>query len=222
MNIAYTDRYAAYRRAYDSAFLPANRCQGERTAELGDGFMLRTQSYEGEASEHELLDREGRVVYSWRNLDDDGEFATLIRHRNGKCYLLFRRELYGYSVLEVDTEKEFHFVPSESFPEPGVEAQETFIWTGVSYDPVSGLLAASGCYWACPSGTVLLDFSDPMTECPWLDLHERLDPDYTLYGSVDFDRWDGQGGVYLRVFRNETGAYETLRLPAEKLAWKEE
>ena len=224
MNVAYTEHYAAYRSSYDPVFLPANRCPGEETADLGDGFTLRTRSYEKKmkfavgASEHELLNREGRVVYSWRNLDDDGEFAALVHHRNGRRYLLFRRELYGYSVLEIETGREFHFVPSESFPELGEAGQETFIWTGVSYDPVSGLLAASGCYWACPNGTVLMDFSDPMAERPWLDLHERVDPDYDLYDSVDLDRWDGEGGLYLRVFRNETRQYETLHLTAEELA----
>ena len=44
-----------------------------------------------------------RDRYAWRNMDTDGEFCSLFRHRNGKHYLIFRTELYGYSVLEVES-----------------------------------------------------------------------------------------------------------------------
>lgn len=224
MNIACTPRYTAYRREHDALFVPACRSpRPERVTELGDGLRVRTRFYEGQvtcavhASENVLTDAEGRVLYSWRNLNDDGEFAALVRHAGGRRYLVFRRELYGYSVLEIDTGRDFHFVPEESFPERREDFRETFIWTGASYDPVSGLLAASGCFWACPNDTLVLDFSRPLAECPTVNLHEVLDPDYERYDDINLDRWDGQGGMVLRVSSAEDGRYSTLHVTREQL-----
>lgn len=224
LNAAYTGRYAAYRGEHDALFVPACRSgQAERVIELGEGLAVRSRHYEGRiicavhASENELMDGAGRVLYQWRNLNDDGEFVSLVRHGNGRRYLIFRRELYGYSVLEIDTGRDFHFVPEESFPERRENFRETFIWTGASYDPVSSLLAASGCFWACPNDTLVLDFSRPLGECPTVDLHEVLDPDYEKYDGIDLDRWDGQGGMVLRVSSAEDGRYSTLCVRREEL-----
>lgn len=224
MNIACTRRYAERRSAHAPLFVPACRSgRPERLTELGDGLRVRTRYYEGvvehavHASESELLDGGGQVLYRWRNLDDDGEFAALIRHANGRRYLIFRRELYGYSVLEIDTGRDFHFVPAGSFPDEGEPFQETFIWTGASYDPASGLLAASGCFWACPNDTLVLDFAHPLEECPAVDLHDLLDPDYEKYDDIDLDRWDGRGGMFLCVSSAETGQYSALHLTREQI-----
>ncbi len=224
MNIAYTPRYAAYRAAHAAIFTPAHRSgRSEQVTPLGDGLRLRTWYCGGEAacrvhaSESELLDGCGQVLYRWQKLNGDGEFAALIRHANTRRYLIFRRELYGYSVLEIETGRDFHFVPAESFPEEGEDFRETFIWTGASYDPVSGLLAASGCFWACPNDTLVLDFACPLSECPTVNLHEVLDPEYEKYDDIDLDRWDGRGGMFLRVSSAETGRYGALHLPQERL-----
>lgn len=224
MNIACTPRYISYRAAHDALFVPACRsARPERLTELGDGLRVFTEYYEGQveyavhASESRLADSQGQVLCRWRNLNDDGEFAALVRHVNGRRYLVFRRELYGYSVLEIETGRDFHFVPGESFPAEGERFRETFIWTGVSYDPVSGLLAVSGCVWACPNNTLVLDFSQPLLECPTVDLHEMLDPDYEKYDDIDLDHWDGKGGMVLRVSSAETGQYGTLHVRREEI-----
>lgn len=39
---------------------------------------------------------------AWRNLDTDAKFCSMFRHRGGNHYLIFRTELYGYSVLEME------------------------------------------------------------------------------------------------------------------------
>ena len=135
-------------------------------------------------SESELLDNEGKVRYVWRNLDTDGEFCSLFRHRNGKYYLIFRTELYGYSVLEVESGQEMHYVPACVHPEEGQKAEEVFIWTGADYDPGADLLAVTGCIWACPYSTIVLDFSCPLQPQPpehWLDLRHIVDPDNTRF-----------------------------------------
>ena len=137
-----------------------------------DGYSVRSKAYfyNGDlhlnGSESELLDKAGKVRYAWRNLDTDGEFCSMFRHRSGKHYLIFRTELYGYSVLEVESGQELHYVPACVYPEAGRKAEEVFIWTSADYDLGSDLLAVTGCIWACPCSTIVLDFSSPLQPHP--------------------------------------------------------
>ena len=206
-----------------SLFTPEHRHpELDHTEELPDGFFVRFQSFNGEIgkfrlrmSESVLFDKDGRGRFFWRNLDDDGEFASLIHHANGKHYLVFRFDLYGYGVLELESLQDIRYFPPQSFPADREDFKETFIWTGVNYDPHSNLLAVSGCYWACPYSVVVLDFSAPLTEQPverWLDVHGIIDPDYGIYDDIAFDRWEN-GVLCLKG----DGALGDIRLTAEEL-----
>ena len=86
-NIAYEKRYQDWRAQYDTLFVPENR--------NGDLHL--------NGNENEPLDKESEVRYTWGNLDTDAEFWSMFRHSNGNHYLIFRTELYGYSVLEVES-----------------------------------------------------------------------------------------------------------------------
>jgi len=101
---------------------------------------------------------DGKKVYSFRSVDEDGTFCKLITHSNGKRYLIFRRDLYGYSLLEIETLRDFHYFPACHL-KPNAE---TFIWTDVLYNSNSNLMVVDGCYWACPWDLALVDFSDPL------------------------------------------------------------
>ena len=172
-NIANEKRYWDWRAQYDTMFAPENRfpLQDEQFP-LVDGYSVRSKAYfyNGDlhlnGSESELLDKAGKVRYAWRNLDTDGEFCSMFRHRSGKHYLIFRTELYGYSVLEVESGQELHYVPACVYPEAGRKAEEVFIWTSADYDLGSDLLAVTGCIWACPCSTIVLDFSSPLQPHP--------------------------------------------------------
>ena len=182
-NIAHEKRYRDWRAQYDAMFAPENRSpQQDEQFPLTDGYSIRSKAYlyDGDlhlcGSESELLDNDDKVRYAWRNLDTDGEFCPLFRHRNGKHYLIFRTELYGYSVLEVESGQEMHYVPARVHPEEGQKAEEVFIWTGADYNPHTDLLAVTGCIWACPYSTIVLDFSCPLQPQPperWLDAAHR-------------------------------------------------
>ena len=163
-NIAHEKRYRDWLAQYDAMFAPENRSpQQDEQFPLTEGYSIRSKAYiyDGDlhlcGSESELLDNEGKVRYAWRNLDTDGEFCSLFRHRNGKHYLIFRTELYGYSVLEVESGQEMHYVPACVHPEEGQKTEEVFIWTGADYDPGTDLLAVTGCIWACPYSTIVLE-----------------------------------------------------------------
>lgn len=94
-NIAHEKRYRDWLAQYDAMFAPENRSpQQDEQFPLTDGYSIRSKAYiyDGDlhlcGSESELLDNEGKVRYAWRNLDTDGEFCSLFRHRNGKHYLI--------------------------------------------------------------------------------------------------------------------------------------
>ena len=185
---------------------------------------MRTSRYQGgacRAVRHQLLDIGGRVVYTWDNINDGGEFYQLIPHTNGNHYLVFREDLYGYSVLEVETGRTMHYIPEKSWPLDGRQGKETFIWTNVAYDAATNLLAVWGCCWACPNSMVFLDFSDPLSvqDCGcWVEMHEIMDPDYGLFDDIEMTNWNVRGWTCFQCTSatEDAGQMEEL-VPQEKI-----
>lgn len=225
MNVYHTPQYQKFRQEH--AFLFSEDCLCQRPGkepELPQGWTVRTSRYQGgvcRAARHQLLDSGGQVVYTWDNINDDGEFYQLLPHANGNHYLVFREDLYGYSVLEVETGRTMHYIPEKSWPLDGRQGEETFIWTNVAYDAATNLLAVWGCYWACPNSMVFLDFSDPLSEqdcgC-WVEMHEIMDPDYDLFDDIDMINWNVQGWTCFECTSatEDTGRTEEL-VPQEKI-----
>lgn len=142
----------------------------------------------------------------------------MIHHANGEKYLIFRQDLYGYSVLNLETLEDFHYLPEEAFPQEKEKFSETFIWTDVSYSSKNNLLAVIGCFWACPSSVILLDFTDPMVaQEKWLDLHLVVDSTYDLYDDLTFLAWNNDGSLTLQGENNETQSMETFILSSDQL-----
>ena len=148
MNVYHTPQYQDYRQRCGFVFSEAHRSSlPGKTQSLAEGYSVRTDYYTGQldyqicAARHSLLDGAGRAVHTWDNLDFDGEFCSLISHANGNHYLVFREDLYGYSVLEVETGRTMHYIPEKSWPLDGGIGQETFIWTNAAYDSSTSLLA---------------------------------------------------------------------------------
>ena len=228
MNVYQSPQYQAFRRECAFVFEEAYRSQRPRTeAELPGGWSVCTDYYTGvktyqiRAARHRLLDGGGQIVYTWDNLDCDGEFSVLISHANGNRYLIFREDLYGYSVLEVETGRTVHYIPERSWPLDGGQAEETFIWTGAAYDPGTNLLAVSGCYWACPNGTLLLDFSDPLAEQDWgqwLEVQDAVDPDYGRYDGIELERFGEDGLLHFRTCGAVDGSRGGFTLTADQVS----
>jgi len=221
MNRVDMAEYRAWQEKCSVVFAPQFRSSDyDKIETLEEGFTVISTAYEKIvevyrvlASENELRDSGGQVVYTWRNLNIDGAFCHLFRHENGCRYLVFRRDLYGYSVYELESGREFHYIPSQ---------RETFIWTDAHYDPASGLLAVAGCFWAAPFSVIVLDFTDPLQKRPeesWLDVHEIVDPEWIIYEDIDYVGWNGDM-LELRALHGETGKYENLSLSAQTLREK--
>lgn len=94
------------------------------------------------------------------------------------------------------------------------------IWTGVKYDACTNLLAVEGCYWACPSSVVFLDYTNLLGEhgCEeWIDLRELIDADYTAYDELAVSKWDGaQGKLHITAYNNTTDTKDNLLLNISK------
>ena len=87
MNVYHTPQYQAYRQECAFVFSEEHRASlPGKCQELFDGWSVRTDYYAGQrkyqlrAARHQLLDSGGQVVYTWDNLDYDGEFCKLIVH----------------------------------------------------------------------------------------------------------------------------------------------
>ena len=123
------------------------------------------------------LYRKEAFIFEWRYTGEHDRRASIIHHANGKEYLVFYENLYGYSVLDLTSMKTANYIPRESSIHDE-RFEETFIWVVPHYDPFNSLLAVEGCIWAAPYSIVVLDFSDPMQIIEagrWADLdYDRL------------------------------------------------
>ena len=181
---------------------------GNRQYALSDNYIVYIDDYFGKVgkfnirgSECRLFDNANNMIAKWFSVDNDGDFYKLIKHRNGNAYLIFRQDLYGYSVLDVTARKIMQF-----FPEESLNGNETFIWTDVEYNPINDILAVSGCFWACPCGIHLFIFESPMNESQkFVDLVACFDNGYDIYDDVEFIKWNGCD-LYVTCFNIETNS----------------
>ena len=150
----------------------------------------------------------GRIIYSFRTYDGSGYFWKIL-HQNGGQYLVFRQELYGYSVLDIETKKEYQYFPKGSFP-----SGETFIWAILYYNPNNNILAVDGCYWACPASIVLADFTNPMEDTVYIDINEYNGDGYQ---DMEFSRWDGTNLVC--KLRGKKSGTEVVIKESEYMSW---
>lgn len=150
-------------------------------------------------------------IISWRCIDDRAEFFSLIRHANGKFYLVFRQDLYGYSVLELDRGRIMRFVP-----DAWTLGKESFILSGARYLRDWDALAVDGCYWAAPNGVHLVSFAEPMSEEQrYVDVLDCMQGGYDIYEQADFAGFEGNE-LSLKCFRAGTLLYENIKISRER------
>lgn len=69
-----------------------------------------------------LSDDTKRIIHQWKSFDNDAVFEKIITHQNGNNYLVYREELYGYTVFDLTNRKEFQY-----FPQCVLDGREYFI-----------------------------------------------------------------------------------------------
>lgn len=209
-NIAYSSEYLDYTNQFHYVISDEYFKEIE-TIELSQDFSVKVIHYQDssrktlphqvECNLCQLINTKGEIVFSTMNYADDGAFFDLIEHSNGRKYLVFRKELYGYCVLDLNTMTDYQYYPEESF-----RGGETFIWTGTHYNKNTNLLVAEGCYWACPFELFVVDFSEPASvPYPEFRLCEYLGDDD--FGYMEFKCWDDHDHLVFKYFDNKAGQY---------------
>ena len=174
-----------------------------------DAYRLGATSFSG--GEYTLFDASKTQIKSWRCIDDRAEFFSLIRHADGKFYLVFRQDLYGYSVLDLASAQIMRFVP-----DAWLDGKESFIWDGVHYLRGWDALAVDGCYWAAPNGVHLVSFAEPMSEEQrYVDVLDCIRGGYDIYEQADFAGFEGNE-LSLKCFRADTLRYENIIISCEQ------
>lgn len=204
-NIAYTEEYMREREKSDYLFVDKfmiNECEVKKLkykdhivkstsyCEICDsGYKCHNVLYA------EVFNGEGNKVYEFKNIDYNTDLLIEIEHSNGHNYLIFSTDLYGYSVLNLDNYKDYHYMPEN--PKDGTD--ESFIWTDVKYCKRNNIIAVEGCIWACPFGTFFYDFSIP-EELP----HDLIYSIYDMDGEINIDTdaiplyWNEDGTIVLK------------------------
>lgn len=174
-----------------------------------DAYRLGATNFGG--GEYTLFDTHKTQIKSWRCVDDRAEFFSLIRHANGKFYLVFRQDLYGYSVLELDRGRIMRFVP-----DAWTLGKESFIFSGAHYLRGWDALVVSGCYWGAPNGVHLVSFAEPMSEEQrYVDVLDCIQSGYDIYEQADFAGFEGNE-LSLKCFRADALRYENIKISREQ------
>lgn len=108
-------------------------------------------NYNHREKAHVLLEK-GDLKYECDCFDRhrwDNMFYPL--NMNGNAYLLFRKTLYGFTLLNTDTLTE----TCDYFPEIVLNGEESFII--VDAKMLGNVIIFDGCYWACPYACVAYD-----------------------------------------------------------------
>ncbi len=222
-NAVNTDKYRLHTKKLMPFFCDENRTDTKFIEIKGDSkkYRISVHHYSWKIGEYHYRGTEGFLYESdvfrtkWYCFNDSSVFYQLISHKNEREYLIFRQELYGYSVLDIESGQIMQFYPKCSF-----EGMETFIWTQVHYHPENNVLAVEGCYWACPYSVQLFSFENPMNENPkFVDIISLLDGDYDVYDELEFLKWE-EGNLHLKAFLVDNSKTMEIVIPKEQyLCW---
>lgn len=201
-NIAYSDKYEQMRLSAMNIFTKRNFV-GERSSTLSNGDIVVFRDYEQmiDRCHHSgskfLLKRNSETIYSLDMPIDTGSIIceSIIEHQNGSYYILLRTELYGYSLLDLNSLKVQHYIPDGR-----LSGKESFIWLNAVYCKNNSLLAVEGCYWACPGSILIVDLSQP--EIMPFQEYDLMDVVDNYEGDIDFVRWEDDGSLTYKDANN--------------------
>lgn len=215
-NAAYTNEYLEYRKQFDYIFVDKYKSDDDEVKNLSDGKHTLVISYYYDeshevlqynvcASKTQVLDSSGTTVAEVSNISYSVDFFSEVEHSNGKRYLLFSIDLYGYSIMDLSNYKVYHYIPEESF----TGHEETFIWTDALYCCKNNILAVDGCIWASPWSTYFFDFTNPV-KLPYDLICSSYDMDGDLNISSDVTpmRWNDDGTMVIKCCVDEEGTKE--------------
>jgi len=204
-NVAYSKQYLKQKSEIISNSLQEEYKKKETVHQEGNYRRVVTE-YRNDnyyCSKNQVYDSSNTLIHEYISTYHHSFFCTSIKHKNGKEYLFYKENLYGYSVFEIESKKTFQYIPYRSF-----NGKETFIATDVYYNENNNIFAIEGCYWACPVDTILVEINNPLEQfSKYLALHELLDKDYEKYDDICFVNWHGTD-LELKCYNIEIEPYK--------------
>ena len=167
--------------------------------ELDDGYCVKVYTVLDELHSISIYDKEytlcrlykdDKFLHEWVNIGISTLDLNIFKHSNGHKYLIYNIDLYGYSVLELDTLKNVNYLPIESYKD-GDEFDETFIFCDAHYNEYNDCLAVEGCFWSAPDSIMLLDFKEPLKIIEankWIDMNDVIGKE--RYHNIDFESFN--------------------------------
>lgn len=219
-NIYYTEAYrrhlAELEYIFDGKYLKDTE---ERS--LSEGFFLEYENYSDNKISAGILtlkDPCGQEIFNTKAYDSRCiQVSELFTHSDGRKYLFYCEDLYGYSVLRLEGRKTMHYIPKGSCRK-GQTVGESFITVNFNYDPQTNIAAADGCFRAAPYDVAILDMSEPLREPDKITtLFPIINPehDYDLIGEIEFKEW--QKGGRLIITADTASGREEMAFTAEAL-----
>ena len=199
MNLQYQAFFTKNQQAYgkDECFLETD------SKDLVNGYLVQWDSYgecrraqNGVLCKHTFIQKcrllyKQTILFEYDSIYDMAHVSSIIKHQNGKSYFLFKTDLYGLNVYDMQSKEVFYYMPEGYQHNYNQICGESFIITTIHYDDKTNLIAYEGCYWGGPSDVMVGDFSNPMRFNPILkSIHEMIDPEYECYDNIDFNKWE--------------------------------
>lgn len=179
-----------------------------------ENFKKNYELLEQEGSICQIYDDNDELIYEWKCAYNKSRFSNIIHHSNDKKYLIFTEDLYGYSVLELDTLKNIHYILPQS-----IYQNETFIWEDFHYNKENDYLAIDGCFWGHPTSIIIVDFKNPLEiqeSNEWIDIHNIIDPNYEKYDDIEFIMWD-HNKLQIKAENNNTEKTENITISINEI-----
>ena len=167
--------------------------------------LFNEEINEGYIVEHNLyIDNENRYIgdkcrlilndnclFEWKNYYGKSQLHRVINHKNGNTYFIYNEDLYGYSVIDLNSKEHINYLPFESYRDiSDSRYKDTFIFCDSHYNEYNNKIAIEGCFWAAPYSIITFDFSEPLTIKTieyWKDVQNINSGNYN---SLDFIKWN--------------------------------
>lgn len=202
-NIYHDERYRLLCEKMRGAYQQENFLRSEKV-DLQNGYIVTADSYgvtggTDNISSHLFIQKcclkhNEEIIFKYDSIYNmPRHVAAIIKHQNGRQYFLFKTDLYGLNVYDMESGSVYYYLP-EGWQHPDVQiCGESFIITDIHYNALNNMIAYGGCYWAGPCDVKVGDFTEPMNFNPRLkSMRGFLDPEYEMYDDIDFGSWQGE------------------------------
>jgi len=205
-NIAYSDEYIIQKsNIVDLAYKPNNKTTETEIMEndlkrIITEYRVKHNDKSYFCAANKVYNPDNTLLFEYFNFYHHPFFCTKITYNNGKQYLFYKTDLYGYSVFSIDTKETFDYYPKYK--------GETFIGTDIYFNSNNNVFAVEGCYWACPVDTFLLKIDNPLKQfTEYGNTHLMIEGDYDKYDDTNFVEWIGND-IKLKCYNIEIKPYK--------------